>query len=69
VLLSAYYMLFRVPFTVALIALSVFAAAFGLATLGGTFPRDPARHLPVECADGPFAVLTIVLGLVGLASR
>jgi hypothetical protein len=45
--LTGYYALFRVPFTVALIALSVYATVFGLA-LGGTFPEDAARHLPAE---------------------
>lgn len=63
--LSGYYILFRVPFTVALIALSVFATAFGLATLGGSFPNDP-RDIFLLSADGPFALLTIALGLVGL---
>jgi hypothetical protein len=39
--LTGYYAVFRVPFTVALIALSVYATVFGLATvLGGTFPED-----------------------------
>ena len=65
VVLSAYYLLFRVPFTVALIALSVFATTFGLATLGGSFPDSP-RDVFLLSADGPFAVLTIVLGLIGL---
>jgi hypothetical protein len=63
--LSVYYLLFRVPFTVALIALSVFATSFGMATLGGNFPTDP-RDIFLLSADGPFAVLTVVLGLVGL---
>ena len=63
--LSAYYALFRVPFTVALIALSVFATTFGFATLGGNFPTDP-RDIFLLSADGPFAAMTIVLGLIGL---
>jgi hypothetical protein len=63
--LSGYYLIFRVPFTVALIALSVFATTFGLATLGGAFPESP-RDIFLLSADGPFAVLTILLGLVGL---
>jgi hypothetical protein len=65
VLLSGYYALFRVPFTVALIGLSVFAATFGLATLGGSFPETP-RDIFLLSADGPFAALTMALGLVGL---
>ena len=63
--LSGYYILFRVPFTVALIAVSVFATTFGLATLGGNFP-DSLRDIFLLSADGPFAVLTILLGLIGL---
>jgi hypothetical protein len=39
--LTAYYALFRVPFTVALIALSVYATVFGVTTLGGSFPEGP----------------------------
>jgi hypothetical protein len=39
--LAAYLPVFRVPFTVALVALSVFATVFGLATLGGSFPETP----------------------------
>jgi hypothetical protein len=65
VLLSAYYALFRVPFTVALVALSIFAAGFGLATLGGSFPETP-RDIFLLSADGPFAVLTIAFGFLGL---
>jgi hypothetical protein len=63
--LAGYYLLFRVPFTVALIAISVFATTFGLATLGGNFPDSP-RDIFLLSADGPFAVLTILLGLGGL---
>lgn len=64
--LSLFYWLFRVPFTMALIAISVFATCFGLATLGGAFPDSPL-DIFLLTADGPFAILTIVLGLVGLA--
>jgi uncharacterized membrane protein YuzA (DUF378 family) len=63
--LSAYYLWFRVPFTVALVALSVFATVFGLATLGGSFPETPT-DIFLLTADGPFAILTFVLGLIGL---
>jgi hypothetical protein len=61
--LSAYYLWFRVPFTVALVALSVFATVFGLATLGGSFPETPT-DIFLLTADGPFAILTFVLGLI-----
>lgn len=63
--LAGYYLLFRVPFTVALIALSVFTTAFGMATLGGSFPES-LRAMFLLSADGPFALLTIALGLIGL---
>jgi hypothetical protein len=46
--LTAYYALFRVPFTVALIALSVYATVFGVTTLGGDVPEGSARHLPAQ---------------------
>jgi hypothetical protein len=36
-----------------------------LATLGGSFPETP-RDIFLLTADGPFAVLTFALGLVGL---
>ncbi len=64
-LLCVYYWLFRVPFTMALMALGVAATCFGLVTSGGTIPSDP-RDLFLLTAEGPFAVLTMVLGLVGL---
>ena len=64
-LLAGFYALFRVPFTVALVGLSIFATAFGVATLGGSFPETP-RDLFLLTADGPFAVLTFALGLIGL---
>jgi hypothetical protein len=63
--LSGYYAVFRVPFTVALVGISVFATAFGVATLGGSFPETPL-DLFLLTADGPFALLTVALGLVGL---
>jgi len=65
VMLSLYYYFFRVPFTVALIALSVFGVAFGLATMGGAVPSSP-QDIFLLSADGPFALLTILLGIVGL---
>jgi hypothetical protein len=64
-LLCIHYFIFRVPFTVALIAVSVVMAAFGFVTIGGAFP-DNAQDVFLLSADGPFAILTIVLGLIGL---
>lgn len=65
IFLVVYYALFRVPFTVALIAGSVVLVAFGLATSGGNIPDNPTDIFLLS-ADGPFAILTIVLGLIGL---
>jgi len=63
--LLGYYRLFRVPFTVALIALSVGVVTFGLATLGGSIPSS-VQDFFLLSADGPFAILTILLGLGAL---
>ncbi|KPQ18302.1 MAG: hypothetical protein HLUCCO18_00995 [Rhodobacteraceae bacterium HLUCCO18] len=65
VALSGYYALFRVPFTVALIAAAVYATVFGITTLGGSFPETP-RDIFLLSADGPFAIVTMALGLIGL---
>ncbi|MBC6437787.1 MAG: hypothetical protein GDA52_06550 [Rhodobacteraceae bacterium] len=64
-LLGGYYWIFRVPFTMALVAIGVFGTAFGLVTLDGTIPSDPS-DLFLLTGEGPFAILTFVLGLVGL---
>lgn len=64
-LLCVYYWAFRIPFAMALIALGVFATCFGVVSIGGSLPETP-RDLFLLSAEGPFAVLTIVLGLVGL---
>ncbi len=64
-LLAVYYALFRVPFTMVLIAIGVFMTAFGAVTIGGTFPEDP-RDFFLLSGEGPFAILTIVLGVIGL---
>jgi len=65
ILLCVYYILFRVPFTMALIAGGVFLTSFGIVSIGGTLPEDPADMFLLT-NDGPFAVLTIALGLIGL---
>lgn len=65
-LLGGFYWMFRIPFTMALIALGIFATCFGIATIGGSLPETP-RDLFLLSAEGPFAILTIVLGLIGLA--
>ncbi|MEQ8366470.1 MAG: hypothetical protein RIB61_07160 [Roseicyclus sp.] len=65
ILLSVYYALFRVPFTVALIAMAVFGTAFGLAMTQGALPQSPADIFLLS-VDGPFALITIGLGILGL---
>ena len=62
--LVGYYLRYRVPIAIALVAIGVFATAFGVITLGGTFPEDP-RNFFLLTDDGPFAVLTILLGIIG----
>jgi len=63
--LLAWYAAFRIPFSMALVALGVFATAGAALILRGAgLPRP--EELFLLSADGPFAVLTIVLGLVGL---
>ncbi len=64
-LLVLYYYLFRVPFTVALIAASIGIVTFGAATLRGSIPNS-VQDFFLLSADGPFAILTIVLGLSAL---
>ncbi len=63
--LAAHYFWFRVPFSVALIALSVVAATFGMAALGGAQP-DSIEDFFLLSADGTFALITVGLGLIGL---
>lgn len=63
--LVLYYILFRVPFTVAMIALSVFATTFGVVALGGQVPNS-VQDVFLLSGDGPFAFITVLLGLVGL---
>jgi len=65
VFLSGYYVMFRVPFTVALIGLSVVFTCFGVVVMGGTAPRTIEDFFLLS-TGGPFAVVTIVLGMIGL---
>ncbi len=60
-----YWGIFRVPFALLLVALSVFATTFGLTLVGGASLSD-ARQMFVLSGTGPFSLLTIALGLTGL---
>jgi hypothetical protein len=62
-----WYAGFRIPFSMALVALGLFATAGAALILQGAGLTDP-RELFLLSADGPFAWLTVVLGLVGLAA-
>jgi hypothetical protein len=62
-----WYAGFRIPFSMALVALGVFATAGAALILRGAGLTDP-RELFLLSADGPFAWLTVVLGLVALAA-
>lgn len=62
---AGYYAVFRVPFTMSIIALGTFFTVFALTTLtGGEEPN--LRELFLLTGGGPFAFLTVLLGLVGL---
>lgn len=64
--LIGYYLAFRVPFVVAMIAVGVFGTCGSLLILGGaTYPS--IEDLFKLTNEGPFALLTIALGIVGLA--
>jgi hypothetical protein len=64
-ILALWYAAFRVPFTVALIALGVFATS-GLALVSGGAEMPDWRELFILTGEGPFAWLTVVLGLIAL---
>ena len=65
-LLALYYAVFRVPFTVFLIGLGVFVSVGAIFVQGGANAPD-VNDLFMLTNDGPFAIITIVLGLIGLA--
>ncbi|MEM9902284.1 MAG: hypothetical protein AAF865_13130 [Pseudomonadota bacterium] len=62
----AWYAGFRIPFAMALVALGVFATAGSALILRGADIPEP-QDLFLLSADGPFAWLTIVLGVAGLS--
>lgn len=64
--LLGYWLLFRVPFTLFLLALSVFGTAFALTLVGGASLSD-ARQMFLLSGTGPFSIITIGLGFIGLA--
>lgn len=65
--LLLWYALYRIPFSMALVALGLFATVFAAFVVqGATLPQP--RDLFLLSADGPFAWLTVFLGLVVLAA-
>lgn len=62
----AWYAVFRIPFAIALVAIGCFASVGALFILGGAETPE-LRDLFLLSNDGPFAWLTIVMGLIGLA--
>ena len=64
--LAGYYFLFRIPFTMALIALGIYATALAFLTLGSAMPESPQDFLLLS-GKGSFATLTICYGLVFFA--
>ncbi|MBM7067235.1 hypothetical protein [Actibacterium sp. 188UL27-1] len=64
--LTGFWAVFRIPFAMLLIALSVFTACFGLLASGGGVIQSPLE-LFLLSDDGPLAILTIGLGLLGFA--
>lgn len=63
--LFLYWVIFRVPFTLLLVALSAFATTFALTLVGGATLND-ARQMFVLSGTGPFSLLTVALGILGL---
>lgn len=61
-----HYSVFRVPFTMLPIALGVFASVGAFFVLGGAEVPDLDAFFRLS-ADGPFALITIALGLLGVA--
>lgn len=64
-LLVAFYALFRIPVTVFFIALGVFVAVGAIFVQGGA-DAPGLDDLFKLTNEGPFALITIVLGLIGL---
>ncbi|NRA98268.1 MAG: hypothetical protein HRU32_00390 [Rhodobacteraceae bacterium] len=65
-LLALWYWRFRIPFTMALIGIGVFLTAGATLLQNGAGIPEP-RELFLLSAEGPFAVMTFALGLLGLA--
>lgn len=65
-LLAVFYFVFRIPITMFFIALGVFVGIGALFVQGGA-DTPGVNDLFMLTNDGPFAIITIILGLIGLA--
>ena len=65
-LLATFYAVFRIPVTMFFIALGVFVSIGALFVQGGA-DAPGVNDLFMLTNDGPFAYITIILGLIGLA--
>ena len=63
--MAAFWYVFRVPFALFLISISVFMAVFGFTSLGGAEFNGP-EQIFLLTSQGPFSVITIALGFVAL---
>ncbi|MCO6384175.1 hypothetical protein [Oceanicola sp. 502str15] len=63
--LLVYWLLFRVPFAMFLIALATYASAFALTSLGGA-ELGSYQDVFLLSANASFAWITLALGLIGL---
>lgn len=66
VAMLGWYAAFRIPFAMALVALGIFATSGSALVLSGAGVPE-IEEVFLLTADGPFAILTIVLGLAGFA--
>ena len=64
-LMIGYWLAFRVPFAMLLIALGVYATCFGLTALNGP-ELDSLRDVFLLSANSAFSWVTLALGVVGL---
>ena len=65
--LAAFWYVYRIPSTLFAIALSVYALVFGITSSAGA-ELNGFRDLFLLTASGPFAILTIGLGIIGFAA-
>lgn len=60
-----FWYVYRVPFALFLICISVYTAVFAFTSLGGTSLENPEQMFLLT-AQGPFSIITVMLGLLAL---